>query len=31
METTKDLVRHDVSSRDFGSLLRHWRQIRRLS
>ncbi len=31
METTKDLVRHDVPSRDFGSLLRHWRQIRRLS
>ena len=31
METTKDLVRHDVPSRDFGGLLRHWRQIRRLS
>ena len=31
METTKDLVRHDAPLRDFGSLLRHWRQSRRLS
>jgi transcriptional regulator with XRE-family HTH domain len=31
MDTTKALVRHDVPARDFGSLLRHWRQIRRLS
>jgi transcriptional regulator with XRE-family HTH domain len=31
METAKNLVRHDVPSRDFGSLLRHWRQSRRLS
>jgi transcriptional regulator with XRE-family HTH domain len=31
VETTKNLVRHDVPSRDFGSLLRHWRLIRRLS
>jgi transcriptional regulator with XRE-family HTH domain len=31
VETAKNLVRHDVPSRDFGSLLRHWRLIRRLS
>jgi transcriptional regulator with XRE-family HTH domain len=31
METTKDLARHDAPSRDFGSLLRHWRLVRRLS
>ncbi len=31
MDTTKVLVRHDVPARDFGSLLRHWRQMRRLS
>ena len=31
MQTTKDLARHDLPSRDFGGLLRHWRQVRRLS
>jgi transcriptional regulator with XRE-family HTH domain len=31
VEATKNLVGHNVPSRDFGSLLRHWRLIRRLS
>lgn len=31
MQTTKDHARHDLPSRDFGGLLRHWRQVRRLS
>jgi transcriptional regulator with XRE-family HTH domain len=31
MDTLNDLVRHDAPPRGFGSLLRHWRQVRRLS
>src|SRR4029078_13443391 len=31
VSTTSDLTRQETAPRDFGSLLRHWRQSRRLS
>ena len=31
VSTTRDLTRQETATRDFGSLLRHWRQSRRLS
>lgn len=31
MVTTRDRPPHDLASRDFGNLLRHWRLVRRMS